>query len=526
MTMRSRFSLFKGSPVHTVLESLCIGVICWSMVLLFQQLLASFIWRIAISLCIGVLGVCWCALRLRFPEGSRRQQGLFEAMTGLVLSLALASMTLAVTFVLLKGTAPNALWSGFSRPLLLTVIALVMDYVVFLLCRVGIRFWLFWNRLRRRQLLWSLAHAHVVVALLVAAMVLVVVETFVIITLRDTFVAISTTLGLILLSVIALLVIIPLSALFSHLVIRGTTQRVKTLASATGALRAGDYSIRIPVAGEDEVAQLQADFNAMANDLESSVRELQQERDRVAALLEARRELVANVSHELRTPVATLSSYLETTLSHWDEHGTLSTLHNDLHTMEYEVKRLQALIEDLFILARADLGRLALRPEPTDVGVLIRRIVETASPIVWRASKIAVVAELPSELPAILVDVNRLEQALQNLLHNAVRHTSPGGIIALGASVTPETVILEIKDTGEGIAPDELPHIWERFYQTERGRLHTNSGAGLGLALVKEWIEEMGGTVAVESVIGEGSCFSICLPQGCGGAPPAIITDT
>ena len=193
--------------------------------------------------------------------------------------------------------------------------------------------------------------------------------------------------------------------------------------------------------------------------------------------------------------------------------------------MEYEVKRLQALIEDLFIVARDDLGRLTLRPEPTDVGGLIRRIVETASPIVWRASKVAVVAELPPELPPVLVDANRLEQALQNLLHNAVRHTSPGGIIALGANVTPETVILQMKDTGEGIAPEELPHIWERFYQTERGRMHTNSGAGLGLALVKEWVEQMGGTVAVESVIGEGSCFSICLPRGCGDGFPAIPTN-
>ncbi len=518
MTMYSRFSLLKASPVHSMLESLFVGAVCWSILLLFQHL-ASFVWSIAIILCIGAIGVCWCALRLRLPAGSRRQLSLFEASTGFILSLALASMTLAVTLVFLKGAVSNALWRDTSRPYLLAAIALALYCVVFLLCRVGIRFWLFWNRLRRRQLLWALTHAHVVVALLAAVMVLVAVETFVITTLRDTFVVISTTLGLVVLSVVALLIITPLSALFSYLVIRRTTRRVKTLASATGALRAGDYSIRIPIVGEDEVAQLQSDFNAMANNLESSVRELQQERDRVTALLEARRELVASVSHELRTPVATLSSFLETTLSHWGEHGTMPTLQNDLHTMEYEVKRLQALIEDLFVLARADLGRLTLRPEPTDAGVLIRRIVETASPIVWRVSKITVVAELPSELPAVLVDVNRLEQALQNLLHNAVRHTAPGGIIALGAIVEPETIMLHIKDTGEGIAPEELPHIWERFYQTAGGRMRTNSGAGLGLALVKEWIEEMGGTVTVESAPGKGSCFSLRLPRECGGYP-------
>lgn len=520
MTMHSRFSLLKTSPVRAILEALFMGAICWSILLLLQQRLASFIWLIGVSLCTGAVAVCWCALRLRLPEGSRRQQSLFEVVTGFVLSLALASMMLVVTLVLLKGAVPNALWRDARRPLLLAVIALALYCVVFLVCRVGIRLWLFWNRLRRGQLLWALTHAHVVVALLVAVLLLVVVEIFAIATLRDTFLVISTTLGLIVLSAIALIAIIPLSALFSYLVIRRTTLRVKTLASATSALRGGDYTVRIPVVGEDEVAQLQTNFNAMAGDLERSVRELQQERDRVAALLEARRELVANVSHELRTPVATLRSYLETTLSHWDKQDALPTLHRDLQAMEHEVQRLQALIEDLFTLARAEVGRLALQPQPTDVGLLIRHVVETAAPVVWRTSKIEIVAELPSELPPVLVDVNRLEQVLQNLLYNAVRHTSPGGIIALGAAAEPEIIALQVKDTGEGIAPEELARIWERFYQTEQGRMHKNSGAGLGLALVKEWIEEMGGSVAVESVVGEGSCFSIRLPRGCGGTPP------
>src|SRR5579863_7766582 len=164
--MRSLFSLFKTSPARAILESLFVGAICWFILLLFQHLLASFLWRIAINLCIGVLAACWCALRLHLPAGSRQQRSLFEAVTGIVLGLALASMTLAVTLVLLKGTAPNALWRDFSRPFLLSIVTLVMDCLVFLLFRVGIRFWLYWNLLRRKQLLWSLTHAHVIVALL------------------------------------------------------------------------------------------------------------------------------------------------------------------------------------------------------------------------------------------------------------------------------------------------------------------------------------------------------------------------
>jgi len=109
----------------------------------------------------------------------------------------------------------------------------------------------------------------------------------------------------------------------------------------------------------------------------------------------------------------------------------------------------------------------------------------------------------------VLVDAARLEQVLQNLLHNAARHTSPGGIVAVVVFGEPEAVVLQVKDTGEGIPPDDLPRIWERFYQSGSARMGT--GTGLGLALVKEWVEAMGGTVSVESVVGEGSCFTIRL---------------
>jgi signal transduction histidine kinase len=250
----------------------------------------------------------------------------------------------------------------------------------------------------------------------------------------------------------------------------------------------------------------------MATDLERSMRELREERDRVTELLQARRELIASVSHELRTPVATLRSYLETTLMHWDERS-ISLLHHDFHVMEHEVMHPQILIEDLFTLARAEVGPFTFRLEPIDVGKLVRNIVETTAPVVWRLRKIDVVAEVPSELPDIPVDSNRIKQVVQNLIHNAVRHTSPGGIVAIKILVESEAVLIRVKDTGEGIATEELPHIWERFYQVESIRTRIDNGAGLGLALVKEWVEEMGGSVSVESIVGEGSCFTLRLPR-------------
>jgi len=267
-------------------------------------------------------------------------------------------------------------------------------------------------------------------------LLLVILEVLFIARFSDVFLVVSTTLGLLVVSAIALIAIVPPSILFSYLVMRHTTQRVKTLATATSVLRGGNYGIRIPIVGEDEVAQLQADFNAMATDLERSMRELREERDRVATLLQARRELIATVSHELRTPVATLRSFLETTLMHWDEQST-PIMQRNLQVMEDEVIHLQLLVDDLFTLARAEVGKLELQCESTDVGQLVRRIIETSAPLVWQLSRIELVADTPSEILDVLVDPKRLEQILRNLLHNAVRHTSPGGIVAVQILVEP-----------------------------------------------------------------------------------------
>jgi signal transduction histidine kinase len=521
MMMRWPSPFLHAHPVRAVLEAIILGMVGWIVLLLFQQYLPSFIWRIGLNLCIGLGCVLFCALRLQLPMEEKRQQGLFEVTTGGVLSILLASIELVVILVLLQGATINVLWQGPNRPLLLAATALMLDFAVFLLSRMGVRLWLFWNQLRRRQLVWALTYAHVLVMLLLTGLLLVILEILIIVRFSDVFLVVSTTLGLLAVSAIALIAIVPPSILFSYLVMRYTTKRVKTLASATSALRGGNYGIRIPVVGEDEVAQLQADFNEMATDLERAMCELQEERDRVTTLLQARRELIASVSHELRTPVATLHTYLETTLMHWDERSTPITQHN-LQIMEDEVIHLQLLVDDLFTLARAEVGKLELRYESTDVGQLVRDIVEKSAPLAWQSSRIEVVADSPSEIVDVLVDPKRLEQALQNLLHNAVRHTTPGGIVAVQVKVETEAILILVKDTGEGISPKDLPHIWERFYQTEGSQTRVDGGAGLGLALVKEWIEEMGGAVSVESAAGEGSCFTLRLPWAVKGSEETI----
>jgi signal transduction histidine kinase len=179
--------------------------------------------------------------------------------------------------------------------------------------------------------------------------------------------------------------------------------------------------------------------------------------------------------------------------------------------MEKEVLHLQSLVDDLFSLARSEVGHLTVQSGPIEIGTLLESLVEARAPLVLRTHKIKLLLDLPSELPAIQGDAQRLEQIFQNLLHNALRHTPPGGIIAFVGCIENEQVKVQVKDTGEGIAPQDLASIWERFYQAEQssGR---KGGAGLGLSLVKEWIEAMGGTIQVESTVGEGSCFTMYLP--------------
>jgi signal transduction histidine kinase len=299
------------------------------------------------------------------------------------------------------------------------------------------------------------------------------------------------------------------ASVLAYFLARRLARRLERLGEAAAALAAGDLSCRVAEGPADEVGQLARRFNAMAADLERSLGELQAERDRVAGLLDAQRQLVAGVSHELRTPVATLRGYVESALRR--ESPGEAALRADLATMEQEITRLQRLIEDLFTLSRAAVGRLALRLEPTDAGAVVRRLVETTAPLAWGQRRVQVLAEIPPALPLAEADPRRLEQIVSNLLGNAVRHTPPGGLVAAAVVAEPDALRLEVRDTGEGIAPEDLPHVFERFYRGRNG--DGRPGAGLGLALTKELAEAMGGSVDAASAPGAGSCFTVRLPR-------------
>jgi signal transduction histidine kinase len=472
----------------------------------------------------------WCAVRMRPFTGRWWRRLLYEVLIACAISLILISILTALALLaasilpVFSGTIVSARLvdtlntrSIYSELLRLFVTGVIggglLIFGMFFSMRLGLGLIRYWNRLRRTRIRWALTHAHLLVALLGAGLISALVILVDIATRPGggTFLQLLPILFfLLLLTCIGLAIVIPPSAIFSYFFARRLTRRIETLAKATSALRAGRYNIRLQVQGEDEIAHLQADFNAMAGSMQRAMSDLQAERDNVATLLKARRELIASVSHELRTPVATLRSYLESTREHWEETPP-PTLRHDLEIMEQETIRLQALINDLFTLARAEVGRLEMRCEPADVGAVARRVAETMAPLAWQSGRVEVVADTSPDIPPAMADAARLEQVLQNLVHNAVRHTPPGGIVAITAQPAPDAVMLQVKDTGEGIEPRELPYIWERFYRTERARENPSSGTGLGLALVKELTEAMGGSVAVESTPGEGSCFTIRL---------------
>jgi signal transduction histidine kinase len=302
------------------------------------------------------------------------------------------------------------------------------------------------------------------------------------------------------------------ATLVSHFTAQEVTARLAALVTATDAVRNGNYRTRLPVSGEDEVAALQTNFNMMAEALETSVHAYQAERDRVSGLLQNRRDFILAASHELRTPVSIVRSAAESALSNWPDvplSAPPDTLRHDLTIIEAEAQRLQALIDDLFALSQADAGRLALRSVPTDLMPVIHNVVSTVAALAWQSSRVRITDQIPDGLPPAMVDANRVQQILHNLLNNGIRHTPPGGIILVEVSRQETHLCIEVKDTGSGISADDLAHIWDHFY---RGANAREVGAGLGLALVKDLVTAMDGTVAVESALGHGSCFRVCLP--------------
>jgi len=307
--------------------------------------------------------------------------------------------------------------------------------------------------------------------------------------------------------------------LLAHLAARRLTGRLDGLLAGAGALAGGALSVRVPVEGEDEVARLGTGFNAMADRLEESVSELRAGKAQVESLLRANRTLTASASHELRTPLAVMRAHLESAELRGAPLGPA-----EAEVLAAEVARLERLVEDLFALSRAELGRLEVRLEPLDVGEVTAGLLAALGPLA-AASRVTLLQSLPAGLPKVRADRARLHQALLNLTQNALRYTPEGGLVMLEAECLDggRAVELSVADTGIGIAAEDLGHVFEPFYRADPARTRETGGSGLGLALVSQLASAMGGTVRAESEPGRGSRFTLELPAWTGLAPARTL---
>jgi two-component system phosphate regulon sensor histidine kinase PhoR len=219
-----------------------------------------------------------------------------------------------------------------------------------------------------------------------------------------------------------------------------------------------------------------------------------------------RKEFVANVSHELRTPLASIRALVETLEAGAIDDPAVSG--DFLRSVVDEVSRLTSLVDELLDLARLESGRIVLKLEQLEPATMVSTGVERLRQQVERA-QLSLTYELPDDLPLVIADRGRVEQALLNLVHNAIKFTRPGGSIHVSAEAEELFVAVTVADTGVGIEQDELPRVFERFYKSDKAR--RSEGTGLGLAITKHIVQAHGGSIWVSSHPGQGATFTFTL---------------
>jgi signal transduction histidine kinase len=208
----------------------------------------------------------------------------------------------------------------------------------------------------------------------------------------------------------------------------------------------------------------------------------------------------------LRTPLSNIQGYLEAIRD-----GVVEPDAAAIRSLSEETYLLSRLVNELQELSLAEAGELKLVYQAEDIANLVKQAVTPWQPQVT-ARKLSLSVELPADLPLVNIDWQRVNQVLHNILENAVAHTPKGGTINVAASGKGKWVEVSVSDTGEGIPAEDLPHIFERFYRVDKSRARATGGSGLGLTIAKRLIEAHGGTIAVQSKLGEGSRFSFTLP--------------
>ncbi|HSE07834.1 MAG TPA: HAMP domain-containing sensor histidine kinase [Nocardioidaceae bacterium] len=274
---------------------------------------------------------------------------------------------------------------------------------------------------------------------------------------------------------------------------RRVARSITPVTDAAAQIAAGHYDSRVPDPGlGGEFVALADTFNALAR--------------RLDAVETTRRRMLADLAHELRTPLATIEAHLEAV-----EDGVRDLDENTLAVLRGSTRRLRRLAEDVAAVSRAEEGGLHIRPRPVDPATLVATALEAATAR-HETEGVRLQATIATHHP-VLADSDRIGQVLANLLDNAVRHTPPGGTVTVACRLAADRVELAVTDTGEGIEPEHLPHVFDRFYRVDSARDRDRGGSGIGLSIAKALAEAHGGEIAVTSRgRGAGTTFSVRLP--------------
>jgi signal transduction histidine kinase len=293
-----------------------------------------------------------------------------------------------------------------------------------------------------------------------------------------------------------------LSVSFGYLLAAHMARSLSQLQAGAYRIAEGDFSVRVILNEKDELSQVAEAFNRMGDELERSFA-------RQGELEQSRRNLIAAVSHDLRTPLTSIRAMIEALAD-----GVVTdkeTTDRYYTTIRGQIKNLSGLINDLFELSQLETGQIELRLEPINMNELLSDVFETMQAQATE-KEVSLKGIFADDLPTIKVEFAKIQRVLNNLVQNAIRHTSAPGSISLATKVVPEGVQVEVTDTGEGISAEDLPHIFEQFFRGEKSRSRETGGAGLGLAIAKRIVEAHQGRIWVESEPGQGTRFYFVLP--------------
>lgn len=277
----------------------------------------------------------------------------------------------------------------------------------------------------------------------------------------------------------------------SLLISKRIVQPLLQIEKVTQKVAAGQLEQRIPSSEIPELDRLALSFNRMAVDLEG--------------VEHRRRELISDLTHELRTPLTILEGYLEGLAD-----GTIEPSIDIYQRLARESGRLRRLVNDLQELSQAEAGYLPIQPQAFDVRPLLKLLVEKFSDQLLESNP-QLMLDVPPELPKAFADPERVEQVLTNLIGNALHYTQEG-FVTLRAHTEGKRLWISVIDTGVGIAAEDLPHVFERFWRADRSRNRNSGGTGIGLSISRRLVELQGGTIEVESQLGLGSTFRFSLP--------------